>query len=189
MIYFIADTHFCHTNILKYANRPFETIEECEDTIINNINHFVQKEDTLIIIGDFCFGNGKEWREKRQRINCENLILVRGNHDHQIPKDQFLMIVDYIEMTICKKKVLVKHYPYRVPWLKRMWRRYFTKGFDVRFIDRRPVDKGHWLIHGHTHSDKMIKDKQICVCVEASKYKPVSMQTIEKIIQSDGNKK
>ena len=47
MTFFTADTHFGHANILKYQNRPFKSIAEHNDTIIDNINSMVKGGDTL----------------------------------------------------------------------------------------------------------------------------------------------
>lgn len=41
MIYFTADTHFGHVNVIKMSNRPFADINEMNKTLITNWNSFV----------------------------------------------------------------------------------------------------------------------------------------------------
>ena len=45
--YVIADTHFNHSNIIKYCNRPFNDVIDMNEKIINNWNKVVKKEDMI----------------------------------------------------------------------------------------------------------------------------------------------
>lgn len=40
-----SDYHFSHANIIKYCGRPFETVEEMNETIIRKHNERVKPED------------------------------------------------------------------------------------------------------------------------------------------------
>lgn len=53
MIWVTADLHFGHANIMKYCNRPFDSTENMDKTILDNINHCVSEDDELYILGDF----------------------------------------------------------------------------------------------------------------------------------------
>ena len=38
MIWFTSDTHFGHENVLKFTDRPWETIQQMNSVIVANIN-------------------------------------------------------------------------------------------------------------------------------------------------------
>ena len=52
-IYFTADTHFNHENILDYCRRPYNNIQEMNEALVENWNKTVKKEDTVYHLGDF----------------------------------------------------------------------------------------------------------------------------------------
>lgn len=76
MIYFISDTHFCHSNIIKYCDRPFKDVKEMNETIINNWNNIVTNEDIVYHLGDFCLSTDDEIKNIFNRLNG-TIILIR----------------------------------------------------------------------------------------------------------------
>lgn len=165
--FFIADPHLGHANIIKYTDRPFKSQEEIDlldmadrgvinakevkisqasvdrmdATIIDNINNVVEVNDVLWILGDFCFGNRRNFYQTaasyRKRINCRNVNLVIGNHDE---KDVLYKVFsdgnyttkfyDHLLTTIESQRIFLDHYPMR------SW------------------DNSHhgaWMLYGHVH--------------------------------------
>jgi len=182
MIYFLADPHFDHENVLKFEKRPFETIEEMAIQILYNINEVVKPEDTLVLVGDVCFGHRKHWRRVLDLIDCKNVVLVRGNHDRTFPANLPVIVVEEMRMKICKQNVIVSHYPFRYPWYKHWWG--LLRGRKPRYRERRPKDDGKsFVIHGHTHGKEKTKGRMINVGVDAREFKPVSMAQIMREIQ------
>ena len=55
MIWFTADTHFGHANIIPAADRPFSSIGRMNSQLIANINDRVSMTDTLYVLGDFSY--------------------------------------------------------------------------------------------------------------------------------------
>ena len=111
---YIADLHFGHSNIIRFDKRPFSSIEEMNETLINNWNKKVKSNDTTYILGDFCWGKEPEWISILNRLNG-NKVLIRGNHDlkqmSRTLKDKFLYIKDRHEISDCGKKIIMSHYP------------------------------------------------------------------------------
>ena len=42
--WFISDTHFSHTNIIRYTGRPFQSVHEMDEQLIVNWNTHVAPE-------------------------------------------------------------------------------------------------------------------------------------------------
>jgi len=83
MIWFTADTHFGHTGILLHQPRrlnAFESVEEMDARIISTINEYVDRNDELFHLGDFCWQASRAG-SYRQRLNVRKLHIIRGNHD------------------------------------------------------------------------------------------------------------
>lgn len=79
-IWITSDLHLNHENIIKYCNRPFNSIEEMNNTLIDNWNNVVAPEDVIICLGDFCLGQKSNVEKFVSRLNG-NKLLVIGNHD------------------------------------------------------------------------------------------------------------
>ena len=103
-IWITSDTHHSHKNICRGVTewrtkdkqipvaqtRPFNTLEEMNEKIINNINKVVGQDDILIHDGDFSFGGIENIWRFRSRIICKNIYHIIGNHDHHIENDRIL---------------------------------------------------------------------------------------------------
>ena len=87
MKFYTSDLHFGHKNIIKYENRPFNSVEEMDEELIRRWNNKVGKNDEVYILGDFAFASGRRVNELLDRLNGRKYLL-RGNHDHSFLKDR-----------------------------------------------------------------------------------------------------
>lgn len=169
MIYVSSDFHFSHLNYVRGTSkwtdktrcRNFDTIEQNNNTIINNINAVVDSGDTLYHLGDFAFGDKSKIPELRIRIKCENLILLRGNHDEHIPKyrDCFQALKEYEEFRYKGTLFCLFHYP---------------------ILSWNEIGRGSIMLHGHTHGNLTypFTGRIMDVGVDANDFKPLSIEDI-----------
>lgn len=114
-IFYIADTHFDHDAIISFDNRPFIFgAEEMNAALIKNWNGVVGKDDTVYILGDFCWSTADRWIEVLKQLNG-NKELILGNHDlKNMPaklKKMFQDIKEYKEIKDNGRDVVLCHYP------------------------------------------------------------------------------
>ena len=149
MMWFTADLHLGDTNILHDMDRPFDSVEEMNRKVIDAIN-------------------------ERERIECKNATLIRGNHDGdwedsdapQIWED----VRDYLEIAPGYAKghrLVMSHYP-MLSWNGKA--------------------RGAIMLHGHIHSrgdrtnarnrDRERPILRYDVGLDANDYRPVSRDQI-----------
>ena len=120
MIYYTADLHLGHKNIIKLSKRPFSSIEEMDKVLIENWNNKVNAKDDIYIVGDLCY--------KTHHDNILHYIsqlqgqkhLIVGNHDKEIIKNSdlrryFVEIRDMKTIYDNGTKIILCHYP-MVEW-------------------------------------------------------------------------
>ncbi|GAA0092978.1 metallophosphoesterase [Paraclostridium bifermentans] len=73
-IWFTSDTHFGAERTLELSKRPFCSVEEMDEIIINNWNSVVKENDTVYHLGDF--GDYSIVSRLNGRIN-----LIFGNYE------------------------------------------------------------------------------------------------------------
>ena len=80
MIWFTSDHHFGHANIIKFVNRPFESVEEMDEEMIRRWNEVVQESDTVYHLGDFTLGGSEVFWSYARKLNG-NINIIPGGHD------------------------------------------------------------------------------------------------------------
>lgn len=76
----ISDLHLGHENILKFCERPYNSIEEHDANFISAWNSAVSNTDMVYMLGDFCLGYIKQARDYFGQLNGN--VLVLNNHWH-----------------------------------------------------------------------------------------------------------
>lgn len=137
MIFYIADTHVAHANVLKFDSRPFETIEEHDEVIKNNWNNVVSNEDIVYCLGDMHWGKDEEVYQYVKQLNGRK-VCIKGNHtlkqfSNKLRKE-FEDVKDYKEITDNGRHIIMCHYPIMC----------YKGSYDPKT----------YMLHGHTHTTR-----------------------------------
>lgn len=153
-IWFTADDHINHTNIIKHTNRPFASIEEMDNVLINNWNSVVAPNDTVYVLGDFVwFKRTSATQSYLDRLKGKK-ILIMGNHDdNRTAKASWQEVYDLKTIRIDNQFIVLSHYGMRT----------WDKSFH-----------GSWCLFGHSHSRLPPYGKSFDVGVDCWNYTPIS---------------
>jgi len=154
MIFFTADSHFGHDKIRSYCKRPFQTVEEMDETLIKNWNSVVTSWDTVYHLGDFAFGNAEKIKSYLNRLRG-NKIFILGNHDKNLHKVR--QVKEVLEISILDKTIFLSHYAHRT----------WSKSFH-----------GSWHLFGHSHGTLPDYGLSFDVGVDCWNFTPVSLDQV-----------
>ena len=112
MIYYIADMHFGHENVIHFDDRPFADTEQMDEVLIQNWNERVTSEDTVYVLGDAFWKNEENSIRIIQQLNGHK-HLIQGNHDRVKGKlrPYWESIEQYAEVNDENRLVILSHYP------------------------------------------------------------------------------
>lgn len=178
MIYFTADTHFSHTNIIKYCSRPFSDSIEMDKILIERWNEKVKPDDIIYHLGDFAWLDKIELSKVVKQLNGQ-IFLIKGNHDklqnQQYINCGFKWVGDYKKIKYSDQTIILCHYAMRT------WEHSY---------------RGSWMLFGHSHSilrdhfyynenDKQYYpiSKTMDVGVDTNNFYPYSFDEIHEIMK------
>jgi len=172
MIYFTADTHYHHSNIIKYCDRPFDSIEKMNQAFIQKWNERVDPGEHVFHLGDFGFGRKDELLKIKEKLKGK-IFFITGNHDKDTSKirDEFEIFRSYYEVNAkgyyesVDREFILFHYPIE------KW------------------NKGHYgtiHLHGHEHTGyKLTGENRVDVGVDSWNYAPVSLFEILELCEDE----
>lgn len=164
--WFASDHHFGHTNIIKFANRPFQSVDEMNSEMLKRHNAVVQNSDDIYLLGDFAFCDPRIYLPKLK--GRKHLIL--GNHDQSRvkhlhdPGNHLIWIKEVALIEVQSQVIFLSHYPHR------SWPNSFH---------------GSWHLFGHVHGllDRHPRHgRSVDVGVDCWDYGPVSFETLEQTL-------
>lgn len=169
IIFFTSDTHFDHANILTFKRsdgsplRPFASVEEMNETIIERWNSVVKTSDHIYHLGDVTMARGKATKHIDQimsRLNGHKRICL-GNHDQLVSGWYF-------------------------KWFEKVKACNVLDGIIFTHIPIHPESLGRFraCVHGHLHANRVLASphhpdpRYINICVEHTDYTPVPLEEL-----------
>ena len=150
-----SDFHFNHDNIIGFCGRPFDTVQDMNEAMIEAWNAFVGKTDVTFVCGDFAYAAKREGHMDPEKILAAlhgKKELIIGNHDLEYGIDKlsgWSNVTHYREFKHEKKRFVMSHYPFET------WRN---------------AQHGWIMLHGHTHGSlKRIIPHRFDVGVDVTK--------------------
>lgn len=170
-IWYTADLHINHTNLLKTKFRKFAAIGHMNSEILYNINRWVKPEDKLYILGDLCIHSAYNQLilEKHLRdVRCNYICVIKGNHDKSSVLQELKeknLIHDYCDQKVITDKafgltvnVALFHYP---------------------VIDYHSKLDPDMCLHGHSHGTLQPRRPDLFdVGVDSWNFRPVTLEQI-----------
>jgi calcineurin-like phosphoesterase family protein len=190
-VWFTSDTHYNHANICRGTTqwnrsgenhfRDFDTLDQMNAVLVNNINSLVGQDDILIHLGDWSFGGFDSIAEFRNRIVCQNIHLVLGNHDHHIANNRdgiaeiFSSVHQYLDLSIKWPDGSGKH----------DGAQFVLMHYPIASWDG--LGKGVIHLHGHVHlptNRRVGRGKVMDVGVDGNVLRPIQMRNVLSIMKS-----
>jgi len=160
--FFISDLHLGHAAIIKHCSRPFSSVKEMDEHIIERWNNTVSNGDKVYVLGDIFFGH---WRDMVTIFSYLNgsKVLIKGNHDNE-KLSHYSMVFKDVRATHLlgtgqqnlASHLLLSHVPIHPSSVRELW-----------------VN-----VHGHLHDRPSPQGNYLNVSVEQIDYTPIEFNQL-----------
>ena len=166
--FFTSDTHFDDEYSLRYFHRPFKSVDEMNQVMVEKWNDRVADEDTVYHLGDFTLEDIRHFTEWASQLNG-NIKILPGSHDGPWLKDFAatekvqviapLVSLEFPEIVGRKESqvIVLCHYSMQV------WDR---------------SKHGSWHLFGHSHGKLKGRGLSFDVGVDCTEFMPLSLETV-----------
>ena len=175
-IFFTSDTHFNQHTIIAYGGRPFSSVGEMDEALIERWNARVKPSDHIYHLGDVSMKRPRMVKHLVDRLNGHRR-LIRGNHDIYHTKE-------YLD----------------AGWNELYSMRYIDR-IMFSHIALHPDSMGPYVanVHGHIHqhasptpvmrldkeTSRVIWKPYVNISVEVTNYTPISFEEVKDRIKKD----
>jgi calcineurin-like phosphoesterase family protein len=158
-VYFTSDHHFGHSAARTFYRRPFSSVAEMDQAMMDRWNAVISPEDEVWHLGDFAVHQSAERVAHLLATLHGRKHLVVGNNDDAVVtgRTRCRSVQPYAELQVDGKKLVLCHYPFR------SWR---------------DMGKGSVNLHGHSHGRLKALPRQFDVGVEGQDLRPVRLADI-----------
>lgn len=166
-VFFISDLHFGHANIIRFCDRPFDSVEEMDRVLIDNWNARVRIDDHVYIVGDFAYRNAQPVTQYLEKLKGHKHLIL-GNHDQSWTKNvemdrYFESISKMDDIKDGGRRIVLCHYPL-MTW----------------------PGRESFMVYGHIHANKdgeywpqlQRMNRALNASVEINGYQPVILDEL-----------
>lgn len=159
-IFFSADLHLGHSNIIRYCKRPFATHEAMDMKILQNFQEVLRPGDLLYLLGDLAWSS-YNFKGFLDQLPTREVHVVWGNHDKARRREAlpFRSEAELRSITVGGQQVVLCHYAMR-SWV--------GKG------------RGAFQLYGHSHGTLPGEGRQLDVGVDTNGFYPWAWEDIKR---------
>jgi calcineurin-like phosphoesterase family protein len=157
--WFTSDHHFGHSGARTFYHRPFTSVAEMDQRMVERWNVLVQPDDAVWHLGDFAVHQSPERVAAllRQLQGLKHLVIGNNDDAGVTGCAGWNSVQAYAELLIEGTALVLCHYPFRT------WRN---------------MGKGSINLHGHSHGRLKPLPRQFDVGVDVWDFRPVTLAQV-----------
>jgi len=157
-VFFTSDTHFGDRRALRFDGRPFASLAEHDDAMVERWNQAVLAQDEVFHLGDFALGPAPERiRDLFRQLNGRKHLIIGNNDGPATLEAGWASVAHYAEAVVDERPLVLCHYAFRT------WN---------------GIGKGVVNLHGHSHGRLRPITRQYDVGVDVWDFRPVPLSVI-----------